>query len=503
MKEGLAAAVRAAFTLAAVLYLFAALPSLGFHTKALEYPYALDREEGFILAQVLRSEAGEAIYKPIAEEPWLVGNYPPVFYAVGKLFVSEDDPNLGRLRLPVSLSAVLLFAVVVGGVGWLTRRPELGLFAAAHFLATFDYQSWGAYARVDIPALALSVAAWGAFALLPRTAGAVVSALLCIAAFYTKQTQLAVPIGIVAALSYRREWKPAALFVGIAAGGALLALLLLQLATDGEFWRHTVTYNRNAMDWSQVFVWLRHLGRMEFAFLCAALVAAVHAVRDRRALRNEESPLAAARVAALGMTAMGCLSLLTTAKAGAAENYLLDFHLAVGLLVALEAGVALRLAEPEDSSNVPLAWPAVMALCVAAHFFTGMVLRRDELLGRDARMLPYFATEMSDLVKRRLPAGGTVLSEEGCVQLLSGTPPFYHPFIMSQLAREGRWDDSDLVAAIRDKRYDAIVTLDPLQGDGGTAGFTETAANAIRRNYRREGPPVATARDVYWLWVPR
>jgi hypothetical protein len=377
--------------------------------RALEYPYQLDAEEGFLLAQALRFQAGEGLYRSLAEPPYAVDNYPPLYPALWSLFVSPEAPSLdaGRWIAALSAAAALLgMAFLILGQGragvWYRARrlppstepstrlserdasPSLGgaaqtlliaLFCPASFATTYAFQRWVAYARVDFLALALSVwglvvfALWGTRPEGRKTRWLAIS--LFTLALLTKQTLIAAPAACALWL-FCRDPKAGLRFLSSLLLAVAGATALLCVLTGGRYWAHTVTYNRNVMHWNELLLWARHFYEC-YALLLAALTVlggwAIGEVwRDFRASAQtapseKNGSVEPNRSLFLFYAALNAASLVTLAKAGAAENYLLEPHLAAALFL----GVTLdALLERRHAPQGKWIGSTAVAVCVLA-----------------------------------------------------------------------------------------------------------------------------------------
>jgi hypothetical protein len=453
------------------------------------YPYALDREEGFVALQGLALATGTTIYPDIAQgPPWLVGNYPPLHPALAAVAVKAGADPLAAGRGVALLGIVLL----AGGLAWAGAQMG-GRWAAVAApvlcLSTWDAMSWAPYARVDFLALGLGAVALAAGLDRTRKGMAALCGVCVMAAFLAKQTALAVPAALVIAGLLRPEDRREALRFGavlMAAGGA--AVLALVLLTGGEFWRHTVTYNRNAVEGAQILVWLRHLARFHGGVLAALGVAGVAAWRWRLLEATHARVLAC-------YVGLAAATLLATAKAGAAENYLLEFHAASSLAIAAVAAKALR-----EMPAVAIAIAVPLLATLPGPF---PAWRRPQMMTRE--LWPDAAIEEAHAaaVLRLRAAKGPVLCEDPVLAHRAGHPVAFQPFIMSQLAREGRWDAAPLLHEIAISRYGLIATSQNLAEEGFLWGFTPEMREAVLARYRLTGAVQLSPRERMFLYEPK
>jgi hypothetical protein len=334
-------------------------------------------------------------------------------------------------------------------------------------------------------------------------------------AFFTKQTQLVAPMAAFVGLLAAREWRRALIVgMGFVLGAAAL-VSALQLGTAGEFFRHTVVYNANAFVPGQVEIWLNHLwkfGALKFTALLLLACGLALVARARPSAAGALPPLVAESPSALSVCAYwvgSALTIPTIGKAGAAGNYLLEFQAATALL----AGLALaRLLDAIDFA--PLSTPRRRRLATAlAASALALLLAHALQTARFAGSLapPYYHRGpsqvqhalMSEIQIDVLDTDGPVLSEEPIFALRAGKGVLYQPFIMSQLAREGKWDQAPFVADLADGRFGLVVTTQDLRRDDiPLFGFTPEMRKALLSGYQLE-KIVPTQGNAYYLWTPR
>lgn len=477
---------------------------------AISYPYQIDREEGFLLEEALQLARFNNIYRPIDERPWIVGNYPPLYLVLFAATTWFTGPSMagGRAIALASTIAcgVLLALLVARGSRTSTARPLAMAMAPLLFFSTWELGEWIAFARVDLPSIALGLAAL-VVALRGTSRSLAIAVFLCGLAFLTKPTQVFAPAAIVFALAWRRRWLEAFQF-----GFSLflfngMMIVGINGITAGEYSTHVIGYNNNAMHWNQVGSWAWHLW-MFYSWRWIALVAALALVawtmwREQRGdvRDNENNDAALDWPCATCYLALTALSMVSVAKVGSAGNYLLEFQAAAAWVLAL---CIARLGE----WVARVAWPFV----VAAFLLTIHTL--------DLAALPVFDTGDGHKVRRvdlfpRLPtpgmleineaveleviaAEGPVWCEEPIFTLRAGREVVFEPFIVSQLAAEGKWDEAPVLKLFREGHFALVVTARDIRDESQWhPSLTPAMRAALREHYRlanRIGP--------WWLWVP-
>jgi 4-amino-4-deoxy-L-arabinose transferase-like glycosyltransferase len=416
----------------------------------LRSPYSRDYGEGVVLAlSRLLAEDGN-YFHPVDDYPMVHGNYPPVFLLLSAVPFRLFGPSLAAPRLLSVASTIALMAVVYAIVRHRWRDGALALCAAALLVAPWFVVTWAPMGRVDMLACLFSVAGLWLFAHEGAGWRRWASAACFVLGVFTKQTALLAPAAALLSLMRDAEGRgrvPGFLLSFAVPAGALL--LALVLATRGEAWTHLVTYTA-AADYS-----MTALRRAYETFLVtsgpllAIILLGLGACADRWRGGSGARDLPFVLYWLLNLGA-----LVTTAKAGAAQNYLIEPWLATVLLAALSLG-ALR----ERSPDTFRWWPAVMLVAAV------VALAADHDLARLPRPIrnPGQATEYRSLDQAVAATAGPILSENLSVLVRKGKPVLVEPFGMVLLSRKGLWRPDRLVADCEAGRFTLVVTEDRLR----------------------------------------
>ena len=535
---------------------------------ALGYPYQLDNVEGYLLDEAVQLSRGRNVYAAIDEPPYLVANYPPLYQLLYAVFVDAAGPSLVFGRM-ICLSSLLGIALALMLICLRIGKQILpALLCPALFVATYECHNWAAYARVDLPALFLSFLGLTCFLAEASKAARRMAIVFFVLAAMTKQTTLAAPLacGLFLALSDRRQGARFVLAFVLWVGALTL---LLGALTKGQYLRHTILYNTNAMHWAQLRqVWLPHLDRfyhyyligliLAFAFVSYRLIRPFRmplrpeseapeaqpdgpshlptepevegpptssAAADDRVNQDAgagEAPAPAEEPSAkspasdfstsqrLGLLAiyfvLAGLSIVTLAKAGSAENYLLEPLAAAALFFSCALGRALW-----ESANGRRAWAATFfaALMLAsAGLHCHWIYRHNGFVARlmFSRAVP--TASQRDQADRLFltvrQANGEVLCEDPIFVVLDGRRPPINPFILSQLAREGKWDESPFVAQIERRGFVLVVTTADINGGKIQERYTPRMVEALKRQYEiYETYDLGRDGQTYYVYRPR
>lgn len=377
------------------------------------------------------------------------------------------------------------------------------MIAAGYFLTTFEFAYWAAFARVDLLALALAFAGIIASHHARSLRGILLAAVLLTAALFTKQTQVIAVAVAAGGMAWNGKRRHAGELLAMCAGmGAVIGLTLLAM-TGGEFWRHTVTYNANAMDWTQLIPWAKHLARFSGIAVVACIFAGVvaFAQHNDEDLAPDPSFTPILKLSTLWLAA-GCIEALSLAKAGAAANYLLDLQCALAWWMLLRVGAKMPNNRVPGGTWRNAAVPFVLGIGMLATAIVPTPTGRWDILSNVSTPAPGAAEGLAAIEEIILTVEGDTLCEDPIPMMRLGREVIYQPFIMSQLAREGKWDDSKFIAMIDSEKFALIVTTQDLANAPVLFGFTPTMRDQILANYaltRR----VAAGNQDYYAYSPK
>jgi hypothetical protein len=456
------------------------------------FPYQLDYAEGPILQLAVRITRGQDIYPPISGYPYVIASYMPLYYLISALGISITGPSffLGRL---LSVVATLVVALCVGLIVWhQTRHRSASALAAALVLVIPPFRNWGSYMRVDMTALALSVAGFYAFQR-GRTAGGI--SLFALSPLARRST-VAGMVAAFIALGSKRGWRATAriavvqvVVIAVLVGAALLW-------TRGGLYRqlawHTAS-SRDTWTWHQMGLMISVFYRWWPGYVAAIAFAAVWTFACGRHRVFLVYFLLASAVA------------MTGGRVGSNLNYLLE-PLAVGaMLIGLLWSEMSRREGPES----PGGYQYLKRL-----LFLGVALALVLQLAWSDLQLPALMREIRArtpresgryVVERIASAPGPVLCEHVGLIELAGRETLLEPFEFTQMAHAGVLDPSPLLEDVRRGRFPLIVlTFNPRTaphkpgGDWRIGRWSDSMIQLLMQRYELEAelPP-------FCLYVPR
>ena len=272
--------------------------------------------------------------------------------------------------------------------------------------------------------------------------GAILAALLLVAAIYTRQSYaLVAPLAAFAWLLGQRRRRDA-LTLAAASGGASLALLAaLNVLTGGGFFLHTVTANINEVRWEQVSFQAAGVQAIMPILLAGGVAFLMFGLRSRSASWWLVGPYLVGSAA----------TALLIGKIGSDFNYLLELSAAL----ALGAGALLARYAGRPRVRIPmlLALAVQVTIMLQASQFFYAELQASVISQRDG------LARLEEIV---VASEGPVLADEYAGLLpLEGRRIYIQPFEFTQLAREGKWDQQPFVESIRRGEFDAILIFEP------------------------------------------
>ena len=395
------------------------LHSLGrFVLKAvlfLRSPYSRDLGEGCVLAMVQLLDERGNYFLSLRGYPFVHLNYPPVFPALVWPFFHFFGPSLFAPRLISILATVGVLAMIHGLIRTLTGSRPLALAAAGVALGPWFLQTWAPLARVDMLAILFSLAGLLAF-----VRGVRLPAVFPLfwMGFFTKQNALLAPAALLlslAASATRRGLLRAVVGFAVPLAGLFG---ILTVATDGNAYRHLITYTAAASyHWDEIGPGYWTLTRTSWPLLAIVVAALVR--NPRRLARDPARPIVIYWILSL-------CSLATVAKEGSGRNYFIEPWLATVLVAA----VALPMATGGLKKALPLATGALLVAAAVGHYSDNSRHRLPSAIEN-----PDQATTFRRLWEAVRETEGPILSENLAVLVVNRKPILVEPFGLLILKR--------------------------------------------------------------------
>ena len=469
---------------ALLLLAFYLLVFLVYALNLIQFPFDYDQGEGFELVDTLHFSQGRWPYRDVELFPFYSSNYPPLFHLLAVPFAWVFGPGYAYGRLLGTLATLLAAAAIA----WAVRRDGgRNLFAPLSglaFVASNTIYHIGPLYRQHMSMVMFETLAVVALANIDDLAGPrrrrrrlLLGLALILAAGYTKQLALMTAIAILAFLFIRRPRRGLLATVALAlVGGALF--LILTLATDGQWWLHTISANVNRYDPQQALALLRQWAGLHGFLILPALLLLLYELYFGRL-----SIYSLWFCAALGTG-------LLAGKWGAGDSYFSSVIAATCILAGLCANrLQTRLAGRRSHLAgaalllIPLFWlgygRAVLHLPTATPPFSNIARAleirpnarnglHDSARNENGDFPPGYAdighlTSPADiaageqLVALVRAVDGPVLSEDAGFSLLAGREVITNPTQLLNLANNDLYRGDALVTMIREQAFGLII----------------------------------------------
>ncbi len=431
----------------------------------IRYPYPVAYGEGIILNQARLLAQAKPIYQDINSYPYVVGNYPLIFPFFYSFFIKFFGVTLAWGRIitffATLLSAFLVFSVVKSEARGINNSTYWagGLFLASPFI--YNY-----YPMVRVDALAFLFSLLGLYFVYryENCWKLYLAVIFFILALYTKQLFVAAPIATLIYLCIK-NFKKAVLFFVLLVGIYVVLFFIINRLTDGQFFLHNYLYNMNRFSLHQlVKMYVKTLQSHSILFGLAVFWIAY---------KKRWKSLFTYYFIVAGLVA------LSAGKLGSNYNYFCEF-VGAGIIII---GEFLNGMEQEKALVYSL---LLMQLVIFIHapFMTGYT--RKTLTEEQIQRISQFV--------KNTP--GPIISEDAGLLVLNGKEVLYQPFICTQLAHQGIWDQGRFLEDITNKKFSAIILTFKLD-DFDRARLTDEMAEVMKNNYI-----LKQKIGMYYIYVP-
>jgi hypothetical protein len=439
---------------------------------ALRSNFAWDDAEPEILNQAWRLAQGKGIYRGIDTAPFTIAVYPPVYFGLVALLMKFT----GLSYLPAKLVSLLAGL----SIGWALVRlgrqwNKTGGIWAAFFLLLIPAFLYNLI-RSNVQMMAVALSLWSLVFFLRnrRLETLFISPVLAILAFYTKQTQIALPLALAIYLAVRnRRWLLPYLMV-LSVGG-LIPFLVLQKITGGNYWLDTVKLAILPYDVRVIpQIFLHHAGPI----LIFIGIACAGVWRKLRNLTFE--PIDCYFACLLFLT------LISLGRVGAHGQYVLE------LLVVTMVYLLWKTDLPVVHGRRALVSLQVLLLLAYAPSFVFF----------EEGMWDWAANRASKEIYSAIEAPpGPIVSQQGSFALFGRGEIYIQLFHFTEMARSGVWDQTNFVNAINQKIFPYVITefqLDqPYAAETDRERYTPEMIAALQKHYR-----LKKAVYPYYLYSP-
>jgi ABC-type glycerol-3-phosphate transport system permease component len=434
---------------------------------ALAFPYPLNYGEGPLLDQAARLTDLKNIYPAdLSKPPYVVSNYPLLFVLLQVPFVWIFGPEFLYGRAISLASTIWAAGLIAATLNAFTRDKTASAAGGLTFLAVPFVLHWSSLDRVDMMGLALS---WGGLYAVVRRPdrrnALLVAVLFFVAAIYTRQTYaLAAPLAAFAWLLAGGHGRRALALATLTGGLSMLLLGALSALTGGGFFFHTVSANVNEFRWEQVSSNLSTMQGLMPLLLVEGVAFVVLGLRSR----PPSWWLVGAYLAGSAVAA------LLIGKVGSDVNYLLELSAALSLAAGALIARYGRLSGTRCALLLALAVQVAILVQASQYVYAG--LQADVIAQR---------TGLARLEGVVEGSKGPVLADEYAGLLsLDGRRIYLQPFEMTQLQRDGRWDQGPFLRSIKRRKFPVILIWKPRYAAGiERERWTQGMLEAIEENY--------------------
>ncbi len=437
---------------------------------SLVIPTPLDHDYtgGELLDHTLAWKETGDLYVLTDRPPYRVLNYPPTFLALVRGLQGMGLPPLPAGRLLSLLSFLGGLAILDRWLRercrrrhrWLVMTAFLGSsYPALHYIGQFHLQ-W----------LAVGLTLLGFFLLRDphRSDRALLAGLALALACFVKQTQLffACLGGLWLLSQDRRSFSRYLLSLGtVGAAG----MTLLHHLFGPEIWRHLLTYTVGTYSWTQL------VSQLEAHFLPWAIFMGISLAFQKADWRKDLR---------WWFLVGSSVWLLATAREGAGPQYFIEWNCAI--LLWLGPFLCRWMTEERPQGRLAFLYPVLLLM----GFIAADINVAWNLIWGDARELRETTSHLPALCRALQQSEIPVPIEEAGLARACGRQTVLQPFIMSNLALRGLWNETPFVSQLNAKAFPVLLILfDPRTPLTmyERQRWTPAMIQAIRDNYRVEG----------------
>jgi hypothetical protein len=207
--------------------------------------------------------------------------------------------------------------------------------------------------------------------------------------------------------------------------------------------------------------------------------------------------------------ALHLINLVTYGAEGSDSNYFIELI----FVISISSMIYFNRMESDVSKNNGISYmPALAFALIIAFCFQGRIMTAGEF--GDAHNLKALteSQKMVDTIVRNTE--GEIISEDVVFLAKNGKRMLFQPYILSLLARTGKWDQSGFVSDIRNGRFNLIILRFDVNdsdhsdraGDWQEAGFdrfTPEMEQAIKEGYQKPYSPNIKRGKKWFLYLPK
>ncbi len=465
-----------------VFYVFISFHFINTSIQAIQYPFALENGEGFVLYTSMQYQKGLLPYGEIKSPHDLVNNYPPVF----NLLSNAIDP---LFRFPFASGRFISFLSILGiaiflflSILLITRSVLWSTVSGLSFITIPFIFSVVRY-RVDPLSVFFSVAGLYFFLIaLKKDSRWWINILFLVLGIYTKHSSVCAPMAILLFLfftNHKRKWFFSIRFFAC----CLIPGLILQLATGGYFLKHLISYTTTGFSFSGISVLHRLLPLLFFSLMSLFFIVTFFKDKKTDPIKRFLSIYFVLNILLLGLIF----------KEGSSILYLIEFTASVILIGSAGTFILVKKLRIHHTDQLLFAIPIILFLSIALPWFdkSSNSIQINTLLHYKELLSNIYSEDM-EIFERIKNTQGRILSEDISYLLLCGKNPEWNPFMTAQLHKSGTVSDELIRKEIRQKRFSSVFLsfyLNPVNGKVTMSGehterFTRGVFQDILKNYK-------------------
>ncbi|MEW6481924.1 MAG: hypothetical protein AB1397_02815 [bacterium] len=406
---------------------------------------------------------------------YIANNYPPLYPLLNLILVPFLGLGFLSGRL-ISLFSILLVSTLLFLI---LKKETKNIYIALIFSFLFlhiDYiYSATALYRVDMAGVFFSFLGFYLFYKKQKIIFPIIAFLFAI---YTKQSNIAALLAVITCIFITERKKNKAInFLILFLILFTIPSFILMFITKGEVFRHLVTYNANVYELERFYIYLDKFIEKNWLFLVFSPIYIIEIILKKK----YKEPIFLYLLFSL-------LPLFASGKVGSSYHYLFE---PTGVL-SLASGLGFfKIYNSKNKFFYGIIFSILLIYIFTSYHKVIKTISLESQVPQDKALLSFISkTE------------GKILSEEkgtGYI-LLSGKDIYFYPFIMSQLAREKKWDQEKIINEINNKIFSKVLLNSDLSNPSYLTSerFTREILSSIRQNYVFEGIIGDT-----WIYSPK
>jgi len=429
--------------------------------------------DSYILHDVIHFARTGIIYRDLSQPPYVPSLYSPMVYAIfaaAYKSVGLANPFIGP-RLVVIAAVVGCIATAISIARALNPGRRAGLFALLITSSLLTTRHWMLQIRGDFLGILLSLLAIRFLLSDERRYMALFAGVCARLALQFKITFVSAGVAGVVWLAMRRRWTDLLQFAGVAALAAAAPYVWFAMR-ESQMVPQMLTLTRGVPDVKGAFGIIREAASEPVVALALLGLPLVIDQADRRW-----------RLLLLFWLLSFVVAGVTAVQAGANINYY--FELIFGLVAVAVAGLTFLFRVSRRFAGVGLftaflaanyvVWPQLKAFPESLVAAVAVPKSNEQMMQLESLLSPYHT-----------------LSTIPRLALIDHEPTLTEPFLLSYLLRVGRIDQTPILASVRARQFDAVLTSKTPMVYRGILAINEGLGLAIDDNYL----PYCAVRDI-------